>query len=171
MIRKWIVRNFVLGTWVKIGKVKFHTLRAPRVIVPIFVVTGLTIITDPNYPAIQWFDIVLLTILLTSLWIGFNFSKLSYFSLWPANIDEMDDEQKHDYLRAIKGGFLPNYEYEEKRYAPLSAIQEGELTMLTEELERKYSKTFGGLKSLIPLALSILLIVVWYLFIAPHFIY
>ena len=170
MIRKWIVRNFVLGTWVKIGKVKFHTLRAPRVIVPIFVVTGLTIVTDPNYPAIQWFDIVLLTILLTSLWIGFNLFKISYFSLWPAKIEEMDNEQKHDYLRAIKMGVLPNYEYDGK-FAPLTAIQEGELTMLREELEEKYSSTFGGLKNLIPLGISLLIIAVWYFFIAPHFIY
>lgn len=168
IIRKWIVRNFALGTWVKIGGVKFHTLRAPRVIVPIFVITGLTIVTDPNYPAIQWFDIVLLSILTISFWIGFNFFKISYFSLWPVKYEEMDDEQKHDYLRAIAAFNIPNPEVE-GRFGPLNLEQMEEFYNLTQLQEVRYKKRFAGLKNLIPLVLSLITIVIWYLYIFPHF--
>lgn len=168
MIRKWIVRNFALGTWVKIGNVKFHTLRAPRVIVPIFVVTGLVIITDPNYPAIQWFDIVLLGILTVALWFGFNLFKISYFSLWPVAYEELDDEQKQDFLRAIQGGKVKNPEQENK-YGFLVGWQIEEFHRLTLIQEERYSGKVAGLKNLIPLGISLALIAVWYFYIFPHF--
>ena len=168
MIRKWIVRNFVLGTWVKLFNVKFHTLRAPRVIVPVFVTTGLVIVTDPYYPAFQWFDIVLMGLLAICIWLGFNFFSWSYFSLWPVTYEEMDDEQKHDFLRAIQGGNVKNPEQENK-YGFLIGWQIEEFHRLTQEQEKRYAGRFAGLKNLIPTGISLAVIVLWYLFIFPHF--
>jgi hypothetical protein len=167
-MRKWIVKNFVFGTWAKIGNVKFHILRMHRVIIPLLTVTGLTMLTDLNYLTFQWFDIVLLTILLTSLWIGYNLFKISYFSLWPFKYEEMDDEQKYDYLRAIKEYDIPNPEIE-GRFGPLNRQQMEEHYRLTQIHEARYKKRFAGITNLIPSVISLIIIVTWNLYIFPHF--
>jgi len=178
-IRKWIVRNFVLGTWIKAFGKTWHTLRAPRVLFPLFVFVGMFITMDPNYPILQWYDFILLGLLAVGVWIGFNFFSWSYFGLYPVKYEEMDDEQKHDFLRAVKSGDLTNSVYKRiidengmtvyEFAGGLTKEQEKELKRLTILLEQQYKSKWSGLKSLIPVGITILSVIIWYNFIFPYF--
>lgn len=157
-----------MGTWITLFGKTFHTLRAPRVLFPLFVVVGVIITTDPLYPKFQWWDWISMLILSLGIWFGFTFFSWSYFKLFPVKYQELDDEQKHDFLRGIAAGVIKNPEQDNK-YGFLTPGQRVNFTRLTYYVENKYKGRFAGLKNLIPLTASILLVVVWYLLIFPYF--
>ena len=165
-IRKWIVRNFELGTWVKTFGKTWVTLRAPRVIVPTFVFSALLIMgNDPTYYHLHWWGFVLLGLIALVFWLGFNFFNKGYFGFFPYTYDELDDEQKHLFLSGIRDGKIPNPEQDNK-IGFLLPWQAEELAELTKQQEERYKGYFGGLKNLIPLGVSLLGIIIWYLWIA-----
>lgn len=165
-IRKWIVRNFELGTWVKAFGKSWVTLRAPRVIVPVFVFSALFIMgTDPTDYTIHWWGYILLGLILLSFWLGFNFFNIGYFGLFPYTYDELDDEQKHLFLSGIRVGKIKNPEQGDK-YGGLVEWQLDEFKRLTAIQEEKYKGSFAGLSNLIPLAVSLLGVVIWYIWVA-----
>lgn len=166
-IRKWIVRNFELGTWVRLFGKNWHTLRAPRVIVPVFVFSALLIMrNEPTNFTIYWWGYILLGLMALVFWLGFNFFNIGYFGLFPYTYDELDDEQKQDFLRGIAGGKIPNPEQDNK-IGFLVGWQIEEFERLTKLMEERYKGSFGGLKKLIPLGVSLLGVIIWYIFIAP----
>lgn len=171
MIRKWIVKNFVLGTFVTVFGRTLHTLRAPRVIFPLFALTGIVMSADW---AIQWYDAILLGLIALSFWIGFPMFKWSYFRLFPIEYDELDDMQKYDWIRAQKSGSLTGQDYIRHDNKDGSVSFDPILDYLTEEqeshwvswrvkmLREHYNKRFAGLSNLIPLGVSILAVIIWY---------
>ena len=171
-MRKWLVRNFVLGTWVKAFGKTWHTLRAPRVTVPVLVATALVIITDPLYPAIQWYDIVLLALLAACFELGFSFFPFSYFKLNPVSYEELDDEQKLDWLRAHESGQLTTAKYNKAgvHLNGLTPDQMKEKERLVKVMESKYNDPMESLKNVLPLLVSLGVIILWYIFIAPLYL-
>lgn len=162
-MRKWLVRNFVLGTYVKVFGVKFHTLRAPRVLFPMFVFGAMFIMgSNPADFGFEWYHTFIYFIWALGIWLGFNFFTWSYFSLKPPTYEEMDDEQKYDFLRAINLGVVTNPEQGDK-YGYLTEEQLDEFKRLKEIHEEKYKDRFAGLISLYPVTISILSIISWYI--------
>ncbi len=170
-MRNWLIRNFVLGTWVKAFGKTFHTLRAPRVLFPLIVVIGLIIGTDPAYPAIQWWDIVLLVILAVMMDFGFSFFPFSYFNLKPVKYDELDEEQQLDWLHAHHSGQLTTAKYDKNgmRLNGLTPDQVVEMKILEKLMESRYKDPWLSIKNIIPLLLSLALLVIWYNWIFPYF--
>ena len=80
----------------------------------------------------------------------------------------MDDEQKQDFLRGVNAGLLKNPEQDNK-FGFLVPWQKKEFKRLTAILEEKYKGNFAGLTNLISLGVSILAIIVWYIWIFPFF--
>lgn len=170
-MRKWLVRNFVLGTWVKAFGKTWHTLRAPRVIVPVFVTLGMVIITDPAYPAFQWWDAVILGVFAVMFDLGFSFFPFSYFKLNPVKYEELDDEQKLDWLRAIESGQLTTAKYDVlgNHLNGLTPEQQVEKRILVKLMESKYKDPIASLKNAAGLIYALILIVIWYNWIFPAF--
>ena len=106
-MRKLLVKHFVFGTWMILFGKQLHMLRAARILFPAFCITG-SVITfyDPTSWTLEWFDIVLLIILALLVWIGFGFFNWGYFRLFPFTYDELDYEQKYDYLTMKQKGLL-----------------------------------------------------------------
>jgi hypothetical protein len=91
-MRKWLVKNFVLDYTFKIFGKLYNAPRASRIIYPIFVITGLLVSTNPDWPTptpLIWFMYFLCA---TALFFGFV-----YFKIKPAKWDELDEFQKYQY--------------------------------------------------------------------------
>ena len=178
-IRKWLVSNFILESWVKLFGKTAHFLRAGRVLYPLTAIVGMIIATDPNYPLFQWYDFLLLGILFTGYWLGFSFFKWSYFNLWPVSVSELDDEQRHGHYRARLSGELTTSTWIKgmDEDGNTTLINQQNLTdeewadyhELTLMLEEKYKGNFSGLWNLVPLAVTIILIAIWFFFLFPYF--
>ena len=165
VIRNWLVRNFVLGTWIKVFGKKMHTLRAPRVLWPMFIFGALIIMgTEPWNYSFEWWNSIIYFIWAVGIWLGFDFFSWSYFKLHTVKYKELDDEQKYDFLRAIKLGVVKNPEQDNK-YGFLFGWQLEEHKRLENLHNEKYKGKFAGLKNLIPLGTTILGILIWYIFI------
>ena len=91
-IRLFIVHQFALGYEIRIFGKRFRSLRASRIIAPLFLLSGIVLATDKNPDVLQWYDIVLLSLTGLSLFFGFV-----YFQIWPAKYEELDDYQKYQY--------------------------------------------------------------------------
>jgi hypothetical protein len=89
-MRKLIVKHFALDYFITIFGKKFNAPRASRVIFPLFLLTGFTLIFfTPDYPEpspILWTFYILD---LTALFFGFV-----YFRIWPVKWEELDESQK-----------------------------------------------------------------------------
>ena len=91
-MRKWLVKNFVLDYMFTVFGTTYNAPRASRIIFPIFVITGILVATNPNWPnptILIWFMYLVTTI---SLFFGFI-----YFRIYPINWEELDDFQKFQY--------------------------------------------------------------------------
>ena len=163
-MRKFLIRNFVLGTWIKIGKIKVHMLRAPRVLLPLIVAIALFIMgNDPTDYSLSVLDWALVVFWLVVAEFGFSFFPFSYFKLNPVKYEEFDNwEQKLDFLRAVGDLKAYNPAHGDKKYGPLTNAQKEEMSKLVKIAEEATDKTFYGLSNLIPLAVSVLAIVIWY---------
>jgi len=167
-IRKFLVQQFVLATYIKLFGKTFTFLRASRILFPMFAFIGMIIVTYPSYPLLQWWDFALLGILLIAVWIGFGFWNWGYFRLFPFEYDELDDEQKQNYLDGISQGKLKNPEQDYK-FGFLVGWQIPAFDKLTKMMKEKYSVSFAGLSNLLPLAITLVSILIWYHFIFPFF--
>lgn len=90
--RELIVHLFALSYLVKIGKTKFTFLRAANMIAPSFMLVGIAIIKNPNYPEPDLFTIISLILCFTMVFFGFV-----YFRIYPVERYELDIEQKFFY--------------------------------------------------------------------------
>jgi hypothetical protein len=159
-MRKFLIRNFVLGTWVVFAGVRFHTLRAPRILFPSLVAVALIVMgSDPYDYTLYWYDWALVVSWLVMADFGFSFFPFSYFKRRPVKIYELDREQRYDYLRAIYLGEVPNYVVGAPRFG-LTDEQFEELRILKTYIDSKYRGKWH-LKNLIPLALSIIAIIIY----------
>jgi hypothetical protein len=121
-MRKWLVKNFVLDYFFTLFGTTFNAPRASRIIFPTFVITGLLVSTNPDWPTptpLIWIMYFLCTVV---LFFGFI-----YFKLYPAKWEELDELQK--------------YQYGEFKYNELSSYQKIEWKRIYEKLLQKYSKT------------------------------
>lgn len=178
-IRNWLVRNFLLESWVTLFSKQIHFLRAGRVLFPLTGIVGMIITTDPLYPILQWWDYVLLFIWFLGMYFGFSFFKWSYFNKWPATVDELDDEQRFGHYRARLSGELTNARYIKsidengnevlKHQQNLTDEEWQDYDVLTKMMEKKHSGKFANVWSLVPLVGVIILVVLWFFFIFPHF--
>lgn len=170
-MREWLIRNFVLGTWVRAFGRNWHTLRAPRIIVPVFVTLGLVIITDPAYPAFQWWDVLIMIVFAIMFDLGFTFFRFSYFAKYPVRYEELNDEQKLDWLRAIQSGELTTAKFDiaGNHLNGLTPDQIKEKARLAAIVEAKYKNPIASLKNVIGLIYAIVLTIVWYNWIFPAF--
>lgn len=167
-MREFLVKQFVLATYVKLFGKTFTFLRASRILFPMFTIIGMIIVTDPAYPALQWWDFLLLTVLTAAVWVGFGFWNWGYFRLFPFKYEELDDEQKQNYLDGIKQGKLKNPE-QDYHFGYLVGWQITEFERLTELQKQKYSGKFAGLTNLIPLGVTLVLVALWYHVVFPYF--
>jgi hypothetical protein len=91
IIRKFIVREFALGVFVKIFGIKIRMLRAPRIIFPTFISL---MICEANY--LPYYVVTFFLILfMLEAWIGFSWFGVGYFDIWPVKWDELDEYQKY----------------------------------------------------------------------------
>lgn len=155
-VRKILVKHFALGTWVVFGGVKFHFLRAARVLFPATVFTGLIVTGDPSNWDWYWYSYVTFAIYIILLWIGGGWFPFSYFRIWPAQMEEMDVEQQFDYLRAIDMGHVKN---PETGKFELTEAQRMTMGLHENFLHRRYHGKYHNLHNLLPLLVSILAIV------------
>lgn len=88
-MRKFIVRNFALGYYVKMfGKV-WGAPRASRIIFPLMVITGVLNLYNESYPTPNLY--VTVSLVLTALALFFGFF---YFRWFPVRYSELDFSQK-----------------------------------------------------------------------------
>ena len=92
-----MIKLFVLDY--KIGK--HNIMRAPVVIMPLILITGLVLAYSPNYPIIDWYEYILLGLLAISVWFGFF-----HWKFFPVRWAELDDYQKWVYGIAVGSGQL-----------------------------------------------------------------
>jgi hypothetical protein len=91
-MRKWLVKNFVLDYMITLFGETYNAPRASRIIFPIFIITGILVATNPNWPnptILIWFMYFVTAI---SLFFGFI-----YFRLYPVKWEELDEFQKFQY--------------------------------------------------------------------------
>ena len=86
-MRQFIVKQFALDCWVKIGRRTFNFTRASRIIYPLFILAGLATIDGS----------VLLRVLTyvplaVSVYFGFV-----YFRFYPVKFHELNEVQKYQY--------------------------------------------------------------------------
>jgi len=91
-MRKWLVKNFVLDYMFTIFNTTFNAPRASRIISPIFVLTGLLVSTNPDWPTPTPLIWVMYFLCVVVLFFGFV-----YFKIKPAQWDELDEFQKFQY--------------------------------------------------------------------------
>lgn len=162
-MRKILVKHFALGTWITIFGVTFHTLRAPRILFPLTVLTGLFIggINPYDY-TLGILDYLALANLLLFYWIGGGWFRINYFRLYPVKMEELDWEQKYDYLRGIEAGQnLINPE--NGLYGPFSLTDEQKklYIRLGTRIAKIHNKRFHNVKSLLGLVISLLAIILY----------
>jgi hypothetical protein len=91
-MRKWLVKNFVLDYMFKLFGKTYNAPRASRIIFPIFVITGLLVATNPDWPTPTPLIWLMYLFCATSLFFGFV-----YFKIKPAKWEELDKFQKFQY--------------------------------------------------------------------------
>ncbi len=156
-IRKILVKHFAFGTWFKIFGTQFRMLRAPRILFPAFAIVGSVIVFDKNYPTLQWYDILLLFILLILVWIGFGFFKWSYFKLYPVKYEELDMEQEYDWLDMKRQGVM---KIDGKYNRELTSKEQFRFDVITNIFKDKFKGNFVQLYNLYGLILAIAVIVI-----------
>ena len=164
-MRKWLVHNFILEAWVNLfGKhVKF--LRASRVLFPLVGIIGIIITTDPNYPALQWWDILMLIMLFIMLDFGFNFFPFSYFKKHPAKVEELTDEQRFSHYQARQSGQLTGDPAKHK----LTPAEEKDYANLVVMMQEKYASNFAGFWNIAPILFIVIFVIIWFWLIFPYF--
>jgi hypothetical protein len=78
-IRLFIVHQFALGYQIRIGKLKLRTVRASRIIAPLFILTGILMATDKTPDVLQWYDWICISLTGLSLFFGFVYNELDDF--------------------------------------------------------------------------------------------
>lgn len=104
--REIIVHLFALSYLVKIGNLKFTFVRAANMITPCFMLCGIALIKNPNYPVMDMFTIISLILCFIMLFFGFV-----YFKFYPVKREELDTEQKFfydEYQKSFKGKLHSN---------------------------------------------------------------
>jgi len=113
-MRNWLVKNFVLDYQLKLFNTIYNAPRASRIIFPLFVITGILICFNSDWP-IPTIPIWICYFLdLLSLFFGFI-----YFHIIPVEWEELDNYQKYQYgclkaenlTKAQLQEFLILYEY------------------------------------------------------------
>ena len=164
-MRKFIVKHFSLGTWVRIFGKNWHFLRAARIIFPVGVFAGLVISVDPAWPAIQWWDVVVLFVFAVTLWLGFGGLLPNFLNYWhynPVHWSELDEEQQQDYMRAIDSLKVINYKY--GVYTKLDDQQKADFNTLTRAMELKFlGKKTAQTFNLIPLGIGVFFFIIAWL--------
>ncbi|MFW6225716.1 MAG: hypothetical protein ACOC3V_01995 [bacterium] len=94
MLRKFIVRNFVLYKNFKLFGKTYNMLRASRIMFPSFLAGSIL--------SIIFFHLILVKLLIlvylsTLVWVGFDLKGVGYFKLYPVKWEELDDEQKYQW--------------------------------------------------------------------------
>lgn len=96
-MRNFLIKNFVLDYIYKVWGVTFRYTRGAVIIWPTFVITGLNIALDLDWPEIDLFDVLSLVWLLITVFFGF-----AYFRMKPVKFDELKDlEQVFVYEQAL----------------------------------------------------------------------
>jgi len=90
-MRKLLVKHFVLD-YFNIFGLPLKAVRASRIIFPLFVLTGILLILHDQCNLPYFFVIVAYLFDALSIYFGFV-----YFRIWPAQWEELDDEQKWQY--------------------------------------------------------------------------
>ncbi len=106
-MRKFLVRNFVLDYTFNFFGVRYNAPRASRIIFPLFLITGLFVAMNPDWPTptpLIWF---LYFLVFTSLFFGFV-----YFKIFPVKWEELDEFQKYQY-GIFKGNELTTTQFNE----------------------------------------------------------
>ena len=109
-IRHWLVKNFVLDYYLTIFNIKYNAPRASRIIFPLFVITGMLICFNDDWPTPTipiWIMYILVTL---SLYFGFM-----HFKIFPVTWIELDDLQKYQY-GYVKSDKLTKEQYLEWLY-------------------------------------------------------
>lgn len=117
-MRKYLINNFALYHRYKfLWLIKGSSLRAPRIIFPLFVISGLVTYLNPVWPDIIWWCWLAYVPTLISLYFGFI-----YFEFYPIknkDWDLLDEEQKYDFGWYIQSSLntdnppLEDYQLEE----------------------------------------------------------
>lgn len=104
-MRKLLIKLFVLDYKIKFSllglKIDTNIMRAPTIIFPIILTTGITITSSENYPTIDWYEYILLALLSLSVWFGFF-----HWEFFPVKWGELDNFQKWVYGIAVRSGKL-----------------------------------------------------------------
>lgn len=88
-IRKLLVKLFVLDYTFEIGGTRLSGSRAGAAILPLFILSGILGVSNPDYPNPYPFLWFCYGITLLALFFGFV-----YFRIKPAQWEELDDQQK-----------------------------------------------------------------------------
>ena len=72
-MREFIVKQFEFSTHVRLFGKTFVTLRASRILFPLFVLCGIVIVGDPTTYTFYWFHVPAYLLLGLGIWFGFNF--------------------------------------------------------------------------------------------------
>jgi len=99
MLRKFIVRNFVLLRHFRIAGKDVTVLRCVRFGLPIFILFMASLyayVTAGIDPA-KYAVFISLGLIALYVWLTFSSFKFSYFDLWPVKREELDAEQQKDY--------------------------------------------------------------------------
>jgi hypothetical protein len=96
-LRQFLIKHFVLDYFGNWFGWKFNAPKASRIIYPLVVISGYFTVTNTDYPNPSFFLWILYVLLALSLWFGFPLFGAGYFSIWPAQWDELDDLQKYQY--------------------------------------------------------------------------
>lgn len=121
-IRKWLVKNFVLGYVIVIRNQMYDAPRASRIIFPAFILMGITGITNPNWPVPNIPSIIAYIIVLLSLYFGFIHFHIPKFKVeW----EELDVFQK--------------FQYGQFKYDELTPVQRKEYKNIADEVMEFYN--------------------------------
>jgi hypothetical protein len=157
-IRKFLVQNYELSTHVRIFGKTIITLRAGRIIYPLFILIGVIIIGNPLTYTFFWYHIPAYIFLALTIYFGFI-----HFRLFPYTWEELDTEQRYFWMMAYnKAGGSGGME----NIYPRSMDQwNAEFWILQEIIERNYyTGRFANLRSLTGLMASIIITIIWYFY-------
>jgi hypothetical protein len=148
-MKKFLLHNYELGTWVYAFGKKFVLLRASRMIMPMLIFCAIIIVGDPSTYTFFWYHIPCYAI------IGFNFYMgFLHYRFFPYDYNDLDGEQKYFYLSGLRKGAIPPYR--------LTPEQAKDLAMMAYLLEEEYDSAWKRYRNLIPLLISLIEIVVFY---------
>ena len=154
-MRKFLVRNIELSTHITLFGKTFVTLRAPRILFPLFVLCGIVIVGDPATYTFYWYHVPAYLALLGGIWMGFF-----HYRFFPYSWADLDFEQQYFYMLFYRkvGGHTKSILPTDNPYWFANY-----LSTLKTMMQVGHSKRFVGLKSLLGLLIGIVSIVIWYL--------